>query len=99
MEDRIGSLEKGKLADVILLDRNRPEWNPLFNVANTLIYSATGDSVDTVLVNGRVVMERRRMTTINEHELYEQIQQVGERMIERSGVKLPERRKAAGLGE
>ncbi len=91
MEDKLGSIEKGKMADIILLDRKRPEWNPLFNVVNTLVYSATGDSVDTVLVNGNIVMEHRRMTTVNEDEIYEQIQKVGENMVQSSGLKLKTR--------
>jgi cytosine/adenosine deaminase-related metal-dependent hydrolase len=91
MEDKLGSIEKGKMADIIIFDRNRPEWNPLFSVVNTLVYSATGDSVDTVLVNGEIVMEHRKMTSVNEDEVYEQIQQVGENMVRNSGLKLKSR--------
>jgi len=88
MEDRIGSIEMGKFADLILLDRKRPEWNPLFNVVNTLIYHATGDSVDTVLINGEIIMENRKIRRVNEEELYADVQRMGESMIRRSGLEL-----------
>ena len=43
MADRIGSIEVGKEADVVLFDTQRPEWQPLINPVANLVYSATGD--------------------------------------------------------
>ena len=42
MQDTIGSLEVGKRADIVLHDTDRPEWRPLLNVANQLVWSADG---------------------------------------------------------
>ena len=62
LEDQIGSLEPGKRADVVLHDTDRPEWRPLLNVVNQLVWSADGRGVHTVLVDGRVVVEDYRCT-------------------------------------
>jgi 5-methylthioadenosine/S-adenosylhomocysteine deaminase len=90
-EHEIGSLEPGKKADVVLHDRNRPEWTPLLNVANQLVWSADGRSVHTVLVDGRVVVDDYRLTTLDEHDLYARAQRAGEAIVERTG--LPNRAK------
>jgi 5-methylthioadenosine/S-adenosylhomocysteine deaminase len=90
-EDEIGSLEAGKKADVVLLDRDRPEMVPLVNVANALVYATDGRSVDTVLVDGRVVVERGRLTTIDEAWLYREVERLAPGMIARSGLPLQRR--------
>ncbi|HLI15744.1 MAG TPA: amidohydrolase [Acidimicrobiales bacterium] len=87
----IGSLEAGKQADLVLHERSRPEWTPLLNVANQLVYSADGRSVHTVFVAGRKVVDGYRLTTIDEGALYEAAQRAGEAIVRRSG--LPVRRK------
>ena len=56
MADRIGSIEVGKEADVVLFDTKRPEWQPLINPVANLVYSATGDSVRDVFVAGEQVV-------------------------------------------
>ncbi len=66
LEHEIGSLEPGKKADVVLHDTDRPEWRPLLNVINQLVWSADGRGVHTVFVDGRMVVEAGRMTTIDE---------------------------------
>ena len=55
MQDEIGSLEPGKKADVVLHDTDRPEWRPLLNVMNQLVWSADGRGVHTVFVDGTKV--------------------------------------------
>ena len=62
LDDQIGSLEPGKKADLVLHDTDRPEWRPLLNVVNQLVWSADGRGVHTVLVDGRVVVEDCRCT-------------------------------------
>src|SRR4029079_4885390 len=52
LESTIGSLESGKRADIVLHDTDRPEWRPLLNVVNQLVWSADGRGVHTVLVDG-----------------------------------------------
>jgi 5-methylthioadenosine/S-adenosylhomocysteine deaminase len=86
MEDTIGSLEPGKRADLVLHDTDRPEWRPLLNVANQLVWSADGRGVHTVLVDGAIVVEDSRCTTIDEDRLWRTVQQAGESITARSGL-------------
>ncbi len=86
MQDTIGSLEVGKLADIVLHDTDRPEWRPLLNVANQLVWSADGRGVHTVFVDGKKVVEDGRMTTIDEDSFYGRCQAAGESITARSGL-------------
>lgn len=86
MEDTIGSLEVGKRADVVLHDTDRPEWRPLLNVANQLVWSADGRGVHTVFVDGVKVVEAGQMTTIDEGTFYDRCQRAGEAITARSGL-------------
>lgn len=90
-EKEIGSIEPGKRADLVLHDRNRPEWTPLLNVANQLVWAADGRGVHTVMVDGKVVVDSYRLTTIDEDRLYEQVQERAEALVARTG--LPDRSK------
>jgi 5-methylthioadenosine/S-adenosylhomocysteine deaminase len=73
MADRIGSIEVGKEADVVLFDTRRPEWQPLINPVANLVYSATGDSVRDVFVAGEQVVASGRLTRIDESKLYDDV--------------------------
>jgi len=86
MDDHIGSLEVGKHADIVLHDTERPEWRPLLNVMNQLVWSADGRGVHTVVVDGRTVVEDGRMVTVDEQRLYAAAQQAGEAITTRSGL-------------
>jgi 5-methylthioadenosine/S-adenosylhomocysteine deaminase len=65
MEDRIGSLEPGKRADLIALSCAGPNALPLFDPYSHLVYSAHAGAVETVVVEGKVLMERRRLKTFD----------------------------------
>jgi 5-methylthioadenosine/S-adenosylhomocysteine deaminase len=65
LDSQIGSLEAGKRADVIVVDLSGPNAVPLFDPASHLVYSARADAVQTVIVEGKVLMERRRVRTID----------------------------------
>lgn len=71
--DRIGSIEVGKEADLVLFDTQRPEWQPLINPVANLVYSATGDSVRDVFVAGEQVVRDGRLTRIDEADVYREI--------------------------
>jgi cytosine/adenosine deaminase-related metal-dependent hydrolase len=90
-EDDLGSIEVGKNADLVLHDTHRPEWRPLHNVANQLVWSADGRGVHTVFVDGRRVVDNYRCTTIDEDDLLRRAQVAGEGIRARSG--LPDRAK------
>jgi 5-methylthioadenosine/S-adenosylhomocysteine deaminase len=76
MEKQIGSLEPGKKADVIVLDLNKPHLTPLYNVYSHLVYAASGADVDMVVINGQVVMENRRLLTIDEEEVMRKVGEI-----------------------
>jgi len=81
--NRIGSIEAGKDADIVLFDTNRPEWQPLINPVANLVYSATGDSVCHVFVAGEQVVKDGRCVRIDETELYRQIPRSVQRFSQR----------------
>jgi cytosine/adenosine deaminase-related metal-dependent hydrolase len=65
INDKVGALEAGKLADVILIDMHELGLTPAVNPVSNLVYSGSGQSVDTVLVNGKVLMRDKRLLTLN----------------------------------
>ena len=73
ISERIGSIEVGKEADIVLFDANRPEWQPLINPVSNLVYGATGDSVRDVFVMGDQVVTDGRLTRIDEAKLFAEI--------------------------
>ena len=86
LQDEIGSLEAGKKADLVFHDTNRPEWRPLLNVANQLVWSADGRGVHSVWVDGKRVVDNYRCTTIDEERFYAQVQESAEKIVARSGL-------------
>lgn len=66
MEALIGSLEAGKKADVILIDTTAPHATPMYNVYSALVYALEASDVRTVIVGGKILMEQRRMLTLDE---------------------------------
>lgn len=87
LEQEIGSLEVGKLADFVCHDTDRPEWQPLLGVLNHLAWLADGRSVHSVWVNGVRVIDDYQATLIDEEALYEQARRSSRAVIRRS--KLP----------
>jgi len=86
LDDQIGSLEVAKRADVVLHDTDRPEWRPLLNVINQLVWSADGRGVHTVVVDGAIVVEEGHCITIDEERLWADAQRMGESITARSGL-------------
>ncbi|SHI09317.1 amidohydrolase [Sporanaerobacter acetigenes] len=64
-EDEIGSIEVGKKADLILVDMNKPHLYPRHNVVSALAYSCQASDVETVIVDGKVLMEKYELKTID----------------------------------
>lgn len=79
MEEEIGSLRAGKKADIILVDLSEPHMNPIYeypirNLIPNLVYSARGHEVETVMIDGRFVIEDRRLLTDDEQKIVEKTQ-------------------------
>ena len=69
----IGSLERGKKADLIMLGFNQPHLVPVHNFVSHLVYAARGSDVETVIINGRMVMEKRKIKRINQDEVFNKV--------------------------
>ena len=83
--DDIGSIEPGKKADLVLFDTKRPEWRTIFNPVNNLVYNADGRSVHTVIVDGKVVVENHEPLFVDQWELIQRVQKLGEGLLARTG--------------
>jgi 5-methylthioadenosine/S-adenosylhomocysteine deaminase len=84
-EREIGSLEVGKKADLVLFDTRRPEWRPVLNPIANLVYASRGGA-DTVLVDGRVLMEAGVVKTLDEAAILADVQRRGEAIAAASGL-------------
>jgi 5-methylthioadenosine/S-adenosylhomocysteine deaminase len=76
MEKITGSLEAGKKADIIIIGLNKPHLTPIYSEYSHLVYAMSGADVDTVLINGKVVMENRRLLTIDEEEVMRKVREI-----------------------
>lgn len=76
-ESLIGSLEPGKKADCIVLDLDQPHLTPIYNPISHLVYAARGGDVIHSVINGRVVMEQRRLLTIDEQAILARAAEIG----------------------
>ena len=74
LEKSVGSLEVGKKADIILVDFRRPHLTPLHDPYANVVYSARGSDVDTVVVDGRILMEKGEVKTLDEEEVMRRAQ-------------------------
>jgi len=81
--DQIGSLEPGKKADLILLNGARPHLTPLVAVPRLLAFYATGHDVDTVVVDGRVLMQGGKVKSVDEEEVVARAQEAAARAFAR----------------
>ncbi|MCX5750752.1 MAG: amidohydrolase [Candidatus Saganbacteria bacterium] len=80
MDGWLGSVEVGKVADLILLDLNKPHLTPSYNIVSDIVYSANGADVDTVIINGKVIMEERKILTVDEQEIIKKASAEGQRI-------------------
>ena len=65
----IGRLEEGYKADIVLWDMNGVDWQPNYNPTSLLVYSANSSSADTVIVNGKILMQNRELKTLDEEQI------------------------------
>ncbi len=87
MERDIGSLEVGKKADLILVDLYKAHLMPLHMPLYRIAYFANGSDVDTVIVDGRVLMRAREVLTVDEQEVLDTAHAEAERALERANLK------------
>jgi len=73
LQNRIGAIEVGKKADIIIVDTKSPHMIPMYNPYAQLVYSATGGDVKDVIINGRIVYRDRRFTTLDSEEIMNEV--------------------------
>lgn len=91
LDGEVGSLEPGKKADLVLFDTRSAEWQTIFNPVNNLVYNADGRSVHTVMVDGKIVVEDHKPLFVDEWDLIQKVQRIGEDMLARTGLSFPSR--------
>lgn len=80
LEKEIGTLEVGKKADIAVLNLNTPSLTPRNNLIAGLSYSANGSEVETVIIDGKITMEDRKILTMDEELVYKKINEIIVRM-------------------
>ena len=87
LEKEIGSIEKGKRADLVIVDLDDLNQTPYYNIYSDLVYAAKAADVRTVIIEGRVVMRDRRLLTLNEEAIKLDARRYRERIIRSLGAK------------
>jgi len=86
MGSEIGSIEMGKKADLVFIDLKKPHLTPFRNIVSNIVYSAMGSDVDTVMVDGRLLLQHGKTLTLDEERVVGEAQQRQDELISRSGV-------------
>ena len=86
LDKEIGSLETGKRADLLIIERDALNQIPLYNVYSDLVYATKSFDVQSVIINGRVVMQNRRLLTLNEPQIKREAAVFREKIIKSLGI-------------
>ncbi len=84
-EKEIGSLEPGKKADLIVLDMNQPHLTPLYNIPSHMVYAAGGADVVHSIINGKIVMQNRKLNTLDEKAILSDMMAMAEQIKQMKG--------------
>ena len=80
LEKEIGTIERGKQADIIVVDMNRPHLCPVYDPVSTMVYSAGGADVRDVIVNGNPLMRNRKFLTLEPTAIMEKVRELGRKI-------------------
>ncbi|WP_342455519.1 amidohydrolase family protein [Caloramator sp. Dgby_cultured_2] len=83
MEDKLGSIEEGKLADIIILNLNKLHNMPTeeVDIISQIVYSAKAEDVETTIVDGKILMKDRKLLTIDENSLKEDVNRIIKKQV------------------
>lgn len=81
LADKVGTLERGKRADVILIDLQQVKTQPVYSVESAIVYAASGSSVVTTIVDGKILMRRGEVLTVNEKETMAKAKEYRDRVL------------------
>lgn len=85
LETKIGSLESGKCADIVIHTLDRPEMVPTTNMIRNLFYASRSKSVHTVIIDGRVILEEGRFKALDEVAIYAEVRKASAALLSRMG--------------
>jgi cytosine/adenosine deaminase-related metal-dependent hydrolase len=80
MDDRIGSIEVGKLADLIVVDIDSVNMVPMYDVYSALVYAANSRDVHTVIVHGRQIVRDREVLTVDVEKAKQDVLELRDRI-------------------
>lgn len=80
MEDKIGSIEEGKKADIIIIDLETTMTEPINDIFSNIVYNVKPNNVNTTIINGKIIMEDKKIHGIDEREIYEKCNSVINRL-------------------
>ncbi len=93
LEKEIGSLEPGKKADITIIRLDAPHTAPVHDPLGAIVYCATAQDVDTVIVDGKIIMENRVVKVFDEEKVKEEAEKTAQRILDRArekfGAKFP----------
>ncbi len=89
LADEIGSLEPGKRADVVVFSTDHPEWRPLLHPVQNLVLNATDRSIESVWVDGRQLVDRGTLLTIDLPRLLERVDAAAAALLDRVDLHAP----------
>jgi cytosine/adenosine deaminase-related metal-dependent hydrolase len=86
LEAELGSIEAGKRADFIVIDMDAPHLTPVWNPVATVVRSAVGSDVDTVVIDGQIVVQGRQVLTLDEEAIVEDVRRRYKDVLLRAGI-------------
>ncbi len=83
LENKLGAIKEGYLADLIIIDIDKPQYYPRNNLISALVYSTYGNEVETVIVNGKILMLENELKTIDVEKIKFEVMNINERLRKR----------------
>ncbi len=79
--DNTGEIKEGMAADIIIIDMEKPQYYPKYNPKFALVYSGNSNDVETVIIDGRIVMEKGEILTMDEEKIIHEVQHIADELI------------------
>jgi cytosine/adenosine deaminase-related metal-dependent hydrolase len=86
LSEQAGAIHPGMRADFIIIDTDKPHFEPMWNPVAAVVYAASGADVDTVVINGQVIMQGRKVLTLDEEGILEDVRRRYHDIAKRTGV-------------
>ena len=80
LENEIGTIEVGKKADLIFIKTDKIHLQPENDICSNIVYSANGADVETVIIDGKVIMKDRKLIDIDENEVVSKVNEIAKRL-------------------